>query len=206
MHIEASFHGHRRLEFSPFRHARRAANGGKVVRLNVPKESRGLMDIYAYATKIPRFGRRPTSAFRIGRASTTSRRWKRARNGRGQVRRGRVPLFSSSAASDDFDEIADGRDGSFDIDGSLSVLMEHRKNGITRRAIRTGRGHGVSIFRATGWKRSSRPTVETFRSPPVSTVAESRGLLTSSAPFRARSRSNLFGVIENVQRIEFPLK
>ena len=32
---------------SPFRHARWAANGGKVVRLNVPKESRRLMDIYA---------------------------------------------------------------------------------------------------------------------------------------------------------------
>lgn len=34
---------------SPFRHAHRAANGKKVVRLNVPKESRRLMDIYAYS-------------------------------------------------------------------------------------------------------------------------------------------------------------
>lgn len=76
---------------SPFRHAHRAANGKKVVRLNVPKESRRLMDIYAYSVDDQDTFHRSRS-----RTPTTSRSMEKTRSERGQVRWGPMLLFRLS--------------------------------------------------------------------------------------------------------------
>lgn len=69
MHIEASFHGHRRLVLLPGLDTH-AVNGGKVVRLNVAKEWNRLMDIHAS------YSADETRRIRFEEGSTTSRKKK----------------------------------------------------------------------------------------------------------------------------------